>query len=317
MTVVIKTAGAETSTAQQSELWELVGNTPLIPIKKLFAGQISKNVRIYAKAEWFNPSGSVKDRPAIAILDQARRNGELTGKRIFLDSTSGNMGIAYATLGAVLGIPIHLSLPENATPERLAILRGLGAALTLTDPLEGSEGAHEAAFEMAARDPEGYYYADQYSNPANWQAHYNSTGPEIFEQTRGAITHFIAGMGTTGTITGTGRYLNHRDATIQIIGVQPDEPFHGLEGLKHLPSTPIPAIYDASIVNQVRTITTEASYNMVKQLARQEGLFVGVSAAAAVLAAYEVASELNQGVIVALLPDSGMKYLSQPVWRHE
>lgn len=315
MNFVTDTTRMNIRTGQRPGLWDLVGNTPLMPLEKLFAGRIPEDVRIFVKAEWFNPSGSVKDRPAAAILEHAWMNGCLSGGKTFLDSTSGNMGIAYATLGASLGVPIELAIPENATPERLAILRNLGARLTLTDALEGSEGAHETALEIAARNPDHYYYADQYSNPANWQAHFETTGPEVYEQTHGAITHFIAGMGTTGTITGTGRYLKQRDPRIQIVGVQPDGPFHGLEGLKHLPSVDIPQIYDPGVVDVVRDIATEPTYDMLKQLTREEGLFVGVSAAAAVLAAYEIAVELKTGVLVVLLPDSGMKYLSQPFWR--
>lgn len=317
MNFITETANVNIQSIEHPKLWDFVGNTPLIPLKKIFAGRIPKGVRILAKAEWFNPSGSVKDRPAAAILEQAWLEGHLSGGRNFLDSTSGNMGIAYATLGAALGVPIHLAIPENATPERLAILRALGAHLTLTDPLEGSEGAHAVAREMVSNHPDRYFYANQYSNPANWQAHYDTTGPEIFEQTEGAITHFIAGLGTTGTITGTGRYLKHRDEHIRIIGVQPDGPLHGLEGLKHLPSTHTPEIYDPKIVDEMRWIATEPTYDLLKDLSRSEGLFVGVSAAAAVLAAYEIARDLANGVIVVLLPDSGMKYVSQPFWRGE
>ncbi|MDF1499591.1 MAG: cysteine synthase family protein [Anaerolineales bacterium] len=317
MTHLIEQTGININAAERTGLWELVGNTPLVPIKNLFAGRISGEVDIYAKAEWFNPSGSVKDRPAAAILEQARKSGALADGRIFLDSTSGNMGIAYATLGATLGIPIELTIPSNATPERLAILRSFGVIVTLTDPLEGSEGAHEVALGMAANHPDRYHYADQYSNPSNWQAHYASTGPEIFEQTRGSVTHFVAGMGTTGTITGTGRYLKEQNPDIRIVGVQPDGPFHGLEGLKHLPSTPTPAIFDPSVVDEVRHIATEPAYKMVRELARVEGLFVGISAAAAILAAFEVARDLGEGTLVVLLPDSGAKYLSQPFWGQE
>jgi cysteine synthase B len=315
MTFIADTARVDLQTRQRPKLWDLVGDTPLIPLNNIFNDRVPVGVKILAKAEWFNPSGSVKDRPAVAILEHAWLNGHLSDGEVFLDSTSGNMGIAYAMLGAALGIPIELAIPENATPERLTILRGFGAGLHLTDPLEGSEGAHQFALELASGDPEKYYYADQYSNPANWQAHFNSTGPEIFEQTHAEVTHFIAGMGTTGTITGTGRYLKERNPAVQIIGVQPDSPFHGLEGLKHLATTDTPAIYDPDVVDRIQTIATEAAYDTLKQIAREEGLFVGVSAAAAVSAAYQVAMDLRSGVVVALLPDSGMKYLSQPFWR--
>ncbi|MGD8633568.1 MAG: pyridoxal-phosphate dependent enzyme [Anaerolineales bacterium] len=315
MTYIAETARVDVKARERPGLWALVGNTPLIPLNKILGDRIPAGVKILAKAEWFNPSGSVKDRPAVAILEHAWLNGHLSNDKVFLDSTSGNMGIAYAMLGAALGIPIELAIPENATPERLTILRGFGARLNLTDPMEGSEGAHELARELAASDPGRYYYADQYSNPANWRAHYTTTGPEIYAQTHGEVTHFIAGMGTTGTITGTGRSLKERDPAVQVIGVQPDSPFHGLEGLKHLASTDTPAIFDPGVVDQTRTVATESAYTTLKQIAKEEGLFIGVSAAAAVLAAYQVASELEHGVLVVLLPDSGMKYLSQPFWR--
>lgn len=295
-------------------LWQLVGNTPLLPLKRVFAGELPADVTVYGKAEWFNLSGSVKDRPARAIIERAWQSGLLDNGKIFLDSTSGNMGISYATLGAALGLPIELCLPENATAERLAILRTMGVSLTLTDPLEGSEGARVAASRLANDRPDHFHYADQYSNPANWQAHFETTGPEVFEQTDGEVTHFIAGMGTTGTITGVGRFLKSQDPAIQVVGVQPDSPLHGLEGLKHLPSTSTPRIYDAGVPDDIIPIETEEAYEMLRRLARSEGLFVGVSAAAAVLAAYQLARDLTSGVIVVVLPDSGLKYLSQPIW---
>jgi len=271
-------------------------------------------VSLFGKAEWHNPGGSVKDRPAAAILQRALAEGLLEEGRVFLDSTSGNMGIAYATLGAALGIQIHLAIPANASPERLQILRALGAELTLTDPLEGSDGAREVAAEMAAREPTRFYYADQYSNPANWQAHYEGTGPEIVEQTQGTLTHFVAGMGTTGTITGVGRYLRQHIPAARVIAVQPDGPLHGLEGLKHLATSPLPEIFDEGVVDQVITVPTESAYEMLRRGARMEGVLLGVSAGAALVAALHVARRLNEGLVVAILPDSGMKYLSQRYW---
>lgn len=286
-----------------------VGNTPLLPLRRIGA-HLPPSVQVFAKAEWFNPGGSVKDRPALNILRTAICDGSLDGGKCLLDSTSGNMGIAYATFGAVLGIPVTLALPANASPERIAILRALGAELVLTDPLEGSDGALRVARQMAAEQPERYFYANQYDNPANWEAHFHSTGPEIVQQTGGQITHFIAGLGTSGTLTGVGRYLRSYHPAIQLIAVQPDSPFHGLEGLKHMPSAIQPGIFDAALPDRVVELPTEAAYEMVRVLARQEGLFVGVSSGAAAAVALKVAEELEQGVVVCVFPDAGYKYLS-------
>ncbi|HHH83621.1 MAG TPA: PLP-dependent cysteine synthase family protein [Chloroflexi bacterium] len=296
-----------------STLDSLVGGTPLIRFPRLAAG-LSRDVNIYGKAECYNPGGSVKDRPAAAILQRALAEGLLEEGRVFLDSTSGNMGIAYATLGAALGVRIHLAIPANASPERLQILRALGAELTLTDPLEGTDGAREVAAELARREPARFYYADQYSNPANWRAHYEGTGPEVVEQTQGMITHFVAGMGTTGTITGVGRYLRQLVPAARVIAVQPDGPLHGLEGLKHLATSPVPEIYDPAVVDEVVTVATEAAHEMLRQAARLEGVLLGVSAGAALVATLQIARNLDQGTVVTVLPDSGMKYLSQPFW---
>jgi cysteine synthase B len=290
----------------------VVGNTPLLPLRRL--GALPTGVQVFAKAEWFNPSGSVKDRPALGILRAAIANGKLAGGKRLLDSTSGNMGIAYATFGTALGIPVTLVIPENASCERLAILRALGAELILSDPLEGSDGAIRAARRLAADHPDRYFYADQYNNPANWQAHYLTTGPEIVQQTGGAVTHFVAGLGTTGTLTGVGRYLRQYDPAVKLIAVQPEAPWHGLEGLKHLPTSIQPGIFDPALPNQTLAVATEAAHEMVLRLARQEGLFVGVSSGAAALAAFQVAAELESGVVVTLFPDAGYKYLSEVFW---
>lgn len=249
-----------------------VGNTPLIPLDRL-----SSRVKVSAKAEWFNPGGSVKDRPALNIIRAALTGGKLTGDRRLLNSTSGNMGIAYATLGVPLGIQVALAIPANASPERQTILKALGAELVLTDPLEGSDGAIQVARQIASQHPGEYFYADQYNNPANWQAHYLSTGPEIVEQTSGQVTHFVAGLGTSGTLMGVGRYLRQYNPDIKLVGVQPDAAFHGLEGLKHMPTAIVPGIYDQSFLDQLIEVSTEAAYEMTLRLARQEGLFVGVS----------------------------------------
>ncbi len=299
--------------AREDSILARVGQTPLIPLNHLLP-DTKANLRLYGKAEWYNPGGSVKDRPAAKILRSALEAGQLDGNKVFLDSTSGNMGIAYATLGAALGVPVHLVIPENAGPERLGLIRAFGVQLTLSDPLEGSDGAHEVATEMAESRPDLYYYADQYSNPANWQAHYEGTGPEIWHQTRGEITHLIAGMGTTGTITGTGRYLKEKDPNIQIVAVQPDGPLHGLEGLKHLRSSPVPPIFDDGIPDVMMEVSTETAYQDLRDLARNRGLLLGISAGAALVAGQRMAERLDEGTIVVILPDNGLKYLSLPFW---
>jgi cysteine synthase B len=293
-----------------------VGNTPLLPLRRI--AELPMHVELFAKAEWFNPGGSVKDRPALNILQTALADGRLTPGKRLLDSTSGNMGIAYATFGAAMDIPVTLVIPSNASPERLEILRALGAELVLTDPTEGSDGAIRTARRMAAEQPERYFYADQYSNPANWQAHYLTTGPEIAHQTGGRVTHFVAGLGTSGTLTGVSRYLRAYNPQIQIIAVQPDAAFHGLEGLKHMATAIRPAIYDPSLPDRILEVSTEEAHAMVRRLARREGLFVGISSGAAAVAALRVAAELREGLIVTVFPDAGYKYLSdQALWSGE
>jgi len=291
------------------DLTTLVGNTPLLPLRRI-GRDLPARVKIFAKAEWFNPGGSVKDRPALNILRTALANGNLRNGKRLLDSTSGNMGISYATFGAVLGIPVTLALPASASPERISILRVLGAELILTDPTEGSDGAILMARQMASENPDLYWYANQYNNDANWQAHYKSTGPEILCQTDEQVTHFVAGLGTSGTLMGTGRYLREQLPHVKIIGFQPDASFHGLEGLKHMPTAIKPGIYDPSFADENLGIVTEEAHAMVLRLAREEGLFVGISSGAAALAAMKVASKLEEGVVVTLFPDAGYKYLS-------
>ncbi|HSO26754.1 MAG TPA: cysteine synthase family protein [Anaerolineales bacterium] len=304
----------QVSTSPGGVLAAHVGNTPLLRLRNLGAA-LSPKVALYAKAEWFNPSGSVKDRPALNILRTALAEGRLTPGKRLLDSTSGNMGIAYATLSAAMGVPVTLTVPANASAERLAILRALGAEIIKTDPLEGTDGAQRAARELAAQRPELYFYANQYDNPANWQAHYLTTGPEIVQQTRGQVTHFIAGLGISGTLTGTGRYLREYDPTIQIVAGQPDSPFHGLEGLKHIASSIEPKIFDPGLADSTTAVRTEDARRMVQRLARQEGLFVGVSSGAAAVAALQIASGLEEGMVVTVFPDAGYKYLSdQALW---
>lgn len=303
-------------TARRQEgfsLLDQVGATPLVPIRRLTEG-LSPDVRVLAKAEWMNPTGSVKDRPAANILRRAIDDGRLTDGRALLDSTSGNMGIAYATFGAALGIEVHLAIPANASEARLRTLRALGAHLTLTDPLEGSDGARTVAAEMVRQQPDRFYYADQYNNEANWRAHHESTGPEIVHGTEAEPTHFVAGLGTTGTLVGTARYLRAHSPSTEIVAVQPDSPLHGLEGLKHLPSAPVPEIYDESLVDRTIPVGTEAAYDLTRRLAAEEGLLVGVSAGAALWAALQIGRQLDRGTLVVVFPDSGTRYLGEPFW---
>ena len=293
----------------------LVGNTPLLPLVTLSDNSASK-VQVFGKAEWFNPSGSVKDRPAWGIIQNALHEGLMLPGMHLLDSTSGNMGIAYATFGSALGIPITLALPSNASPERIKILQALGAELILTDPLEGSDGAIQVAQQLVEDHPEKYYYANQYDNPENWKSHYKSTGPEIMEQTDGNVTHIVAGMGTTGTLMGVSRYFAEHKPGVKIIGVQPDSPFNGLEGLKHIPTAIQPGIYDPNAADRIITIKTEEAYDMVRFLARKEGYFLGISSGAAAVAARLVSQELEEGVVVTVFPDAGFKYLSDDkLWK--
>jgi cysteine synthase B len=295
----------------------MVGNTPLIGFRRITA-HLPENVKIFAKAEWTNPGGSVKDRAALNIIREAERDGQLVPGKVILDSTSGNTGIAYAMLGAARGYGVKLFLPENASPERIAILRAYGADLVLTDPLEGSDGAQRQAIELAGREPDTYFYADQYNNPANWRAHYETTAPEIWEQTQGQVTHFVAGLGTTGTLIGTGRRLKGCNPKVKLVALQPDSPFHGLEGWKHLESAIVPGIYDATLHDDQVSINTEATHAMARRLAREEGYLVGVSAAGAMVGALKVAERLAErgepGVVVTLFPDNAYKYLSDPFW---
>jgi cysteine synthase B len=304
-----------TATAPAHSLEAQVGNTPLIRLRNTaVAHNIPDTVAIYAKAEWFNPSGSVKDRAALNIIRTAEENGQLQPGMTLLDSTSGNMGIAYAMLGAARGYKVKLTVPSNASPERIAILKAYGAEVILTDPLEGSDGAIVEARRLAAENP-ALYYANQYNNSANWQAHTKSTAPEIWQQSEGKITHFVAGLGTSGTFTGTTRRLKQFNPDIQAVAMQPDSPFHGLEGLKHMPSALKPGIYNEDVADEQVTVRTEDAHAMARALAKTEGLFVGISAAAAVVASLNVAKMLNEGVIVTILPDNGFKYLSDTLWQ--
>ncbi len=299
----------DSNTLSSNGLASHVGNTPLIPLRRVTAG-LSPRVKIFAKAEWFNPGGSVKDRPALNIIQNGLTNGDLAKGKRLLDSTSGNMGISYATFGAALGIPITLAVPASASPERFTLLRALGAEIVLTDPSEGSDGAILKARQLAEERPGLYWYANQYDNPGNWQAHYLSTGPEILTQTNGLVTHFIAGLGTSGTLMGTGRYLREHLPNVKVVAFQPDAAFHGLEGLKHMSTAIKPGIYDESFAESNLEVQTEAAHEMTLRLARQEGLFVGISSGAAAVAALAVASQIDEGVVVTIFPDAGYKYLS-------
>ncbi len=301
------------SNLKDFSILDKIGNTPLIKIKKL-SGNISPDVNIYAKAEWLNPGGSVKDRAALNMILEGERNGLLNHNKIILDATSGNTGIAYALIAAVKGYKVKLALPSNAGEERKKILSAYGTEIILTDPLEGTDGAQRVAKEIYENNREKYFYPDQYNNPANWHAHYKSTANEIWQQTKGKITHFVCGLGTTGTFTGTSRRLKELISEIQCIGFQPDSPLHGLEGLKHLPTANIPAIYDESLHDKILEISTEESYKMVKLLAREEGLFVGISSGAAMSASLKIANELDRGTVVTIFADGGIKYLSENIW---
>src|SRR5580658_1237462 len=271
-----------------------IGNTPLLPLGALISDANLSPVQLLGKAEWCNPGGSVKDRAAARIVAEARRSGQLAPGKILLDSTSGNTGIAYAMLGAALGFPVTLCVPENVSPERKRILQAYGANIIYTDPAEGSDGAIKIARQYAERDPDLYFYADQYSNDANWRAHYETTATEIWQQTEGRITHFVAMLGTTGTFVGTTRRLKELNPKIQCISLQPDSAFHGIEGAKHMASAIVPKIYDPTLADQDIGISTEDAYAMAIRLAREEGLLVGISAAAAVVGCLQVARQLKK-----------------------
>lgn len=289
-----------------------VGKTPLLRLERI--ARHLPGVKIYAKAEWANPGGSVKDRAALAMVLDGKRRGLLREGKVLLDATSGNTGIAYAMIGAVLGFPVRLTLPSNASPERKRMLRAFGVDVVYTDPLAGSDGAIRAAREMAAAEPERYFYPDQYANPENPAAHARTTGPEILEETGGRVTHFVAGLGTTGTFMGATRFLRGNAPGVRAISVQPDSPLNGLEGLKHMGSALRPEIYDASLADENLEVSTEEAYEMVKRLAREEGYLVGVSAGAAAAAALRLAEREKRGVFVTVFPDGGSKYLSERFW---
>jgi cysteine synthase B len=289
-----------------------IGRTPLLRLRRLAPAK--PQVQLYAKAEFLNPGGSVKDRAALAILDDGERRGLLREGKTILDATSGNTGIAYAMLAASRGYRLKLCVPENVTPERLRILRAYGAEIELTDAMDGSDGAIREARRIHEAEPDRYFYADQYNNDANWRAHFDTTGQEILEQTEGRVTHFVAGLGTSGTFVGIGRRLRAHRAGIQLVSVQPDSPLHGVEGLKHMDSAIRPGIYDEALADADVRITTERAYAVTRQLALEEGLLVGVSSGAALAAALDVASRIDRGVIVTVFPDTGTRYLTETFW---
>ena len=300
---------------------ERVGSTPLVRLTRITRSL--PRVQILGKGEWANPGGSVKDRPALNIVREAERNGQLGTGRTLLDATSGNTGIAYAMIGAARGFPVKLCMPSNVSLERKRILKAYGAEIVWTDPNDGSDGAIRQARELAASEPDKYFYADQYSNDANWRAHYHTTANEIWSQTEGRVTHFVATMGTSGTFVGCTRRLRELNPKIKCISLQPDSPFHGLEGLKHMATAIVPKIYDPSLADEDHGISTEASYAMLKRLAREEGLLVGISSGTAVVGALELAQRLEnsgwiaengEAVIVTILCDSADRYVSERLW---
>ena len=318
MTTGNKTISAEATTKKQPigrNILDCIGNTPLLRLERL--GPNFPNAEFYGKAEWFNPGGSVKDRPALEMIRDAERNGKLKPGQTILDATSGNTGIAYAMIAAALGYRVKLCLPTSASDERKKILNAFGAELVFTPGDEGSDGAIVRAREIIAAEPDSYFYPDQYGNDSNWRAHYKTTANEIWEQTGGRITHFVAGLGTSGTFVGTTRRLKELNPAIRCISLQPDAAFHGLEGWKHMATAIVPAIYDPTLADANLEVGTEEAYRLVKRAAREEGLLLSPSAAAALEGCFQVASKLGadeHAVIVTIFPDSGSKYLSERFW---
>lgn len=309
----LKKASEDSIAHSRKQIIEQVGNTPLIELSSI--SKEVKPVQIFAKAEWFNPGGSVKDRAALNMILQGEKSRALTKDKIILDATSGNTGIAYAMIGAALGYKVKLAIPQNAGNLFKQTLAAYGAELIYSNPQHGSDGAIREAIRLYEKAPEQYFYPDQYNNSANWLAHYDGTGAEIIRQTKGKITHFIAGLGTSGTFMGAGRRLKEFNEDIQLISVQPDSPLHGLEGLKHMKSAILPGIYDTELADDNLEISTEESQLLVKRLAKEEGLLVGMSAGAALAAALIIAKRLTTGVIVVIFPDSAHKYFDQRFWQ--
>ena len=303
-------SSAASATAPIGPLFDLVGRTPLIRLHRI--EQDRPGIELYAKAEFANPGGSVKDRPARRMILEGLASGALSPDKILLDATSGNTGIAYAMFGAALGVRVRLCVPDNVTGERKRMLRAYGADLVLTNPLEGSDGAIREARRLYQADPGAYFYPDQYNNPLNWRAHYDTTGPEILEQAGGRLTHFVAGLGTSGTFVGVARRLRESGGDVVLASVQPDGPLHGIEGLKHMDTAIVPGIYDPSLADQDVRIDTEAAIAMTRRLAREEGLLVGISSGANVVASLSIAEP--PAVVVTVLCDGGERYLSDRMW---
>ncbi len=292
---------------------DLIGNTPLIRLGKITQG-LNSDVEIYAKAEWFNPGGSVKDRPALWMILEGVRSGKLTKDKIVMDSSSGNTAISYAMLGAALGYRVELVTPENINIERKKTLKAFGSRIIYSSPLEGSDGAIKLAQKLRAENPDKYFMPDQYNNPLNPISHYESTGPEILQQTRGRVTHFLAGIGTSGTLMGTGKRLREYNPNIKVVSIEPAESLHGLEGLKHMATSIVPGIFDPIFPDERLYVPTEDSYRVMKELLKTEGIFVGHSGGAVIHATLEYAKRLDEGVLVTILPDSGYRYLSGGIW---
>jgi cysteine synthase B len=292
---------------------DLIGDTPLVAIRKLSEG-LPASVRIFAKLEGCNPGGSVKDRAALRMVQEGIHTGKLRAGKTILDSSSGNTGIALAMIGRVLGYPVELVIPENVSRERKQIIHAYGAKIIYSDPLEGSDGAIRLCRKILQENPDRYFKPDQYFNPMNPQAHYETTGPEIYRQTRGTITHFISGIGTSGTLMGTGRYLKERNPSIQIIAVEPDDALHGLEGLKHMASSIVPGIYHEEELDEKISVSTEDAYAMVYRLSQEEGILVGQSSGAAMFSTLKLARKLREATLVTIFPDFGDKYLSTNLW---
>lgn len=305
--------GAAYHPGDRSSILEQIGNTPLLSVGKSFG--ISNDVRIYAKAEWFNPGGSVKDRAALSMILDAERSGALTKDKTIIDATSGNTGIAYAMIASFLGYRVTLAMPSNASEERKTTLHAYGARVILTDPLSGTDGAQQRVREIVAAEPGKYFYPDQYNNPANWLAHYRTTAVEIWEQSAHRVTHFVAGIGTGGTFVGTSRRLKKLNPEIRCASFQPDSPLHGIEGLKYLQTSIVPGIYDASVADERLEVSTDEAYETAKKLARNEGLFVGISSGAAMAASLKVAAKIEHGLIVTVFPDGGARYGSERFWK--
>jgi len=310
---LVRAKSVDHSLKRAESVIDLVGNTPLIKLTQLTAG-ISPGVEVYAKAEWFNPGGSVKDRPALWMILDGINSGQLTRDKILMDSSSGNTAIAYAMFGAALGYKVELVTPMNMNIERKKTLTAFGSEIIYSDPLEGSDGAIRLARKLKAENVDKYFMPDQYNNPANPQSHYDTTAPEIWDQTQGRVTHFLAGLGTSGTFMGTSRRLKELNPNIKTISIEPAESLHGLEGMKHMPSSIIPGIYDSTKADELVRVSTEDAYDTMKDLLRKEGIFVGHSGGAVAYAALEFAKTLEEGVIVTVFPDGGYRYLSGGIW---